>query len=78
MELSWEQKQEIIKSFYIKKGLKEKFLKYVNGVGQFSLGYEHFTLPFSDYQSTIGINPDDFNIEFVYGSRILTPKENIF
>ena len=26
MELTWEKKQELIKSFYLKKGLKQKYL----------------------------------------------------
>ncbi len=61
MELTWEKKQELIKSFYLKKGLKQKYLKYVNGVGEFSPGYEHFTsLPLSEYESVFGINQDDF------------------
>jgi len=82
MELSWEQKQELIKSFYLKKGLKEKYLKYVNGVGVFHY-YEDdelITAPlsFDKYKEKFGIDTDDFNITFMYGQRHLTPKENIF
>jgi len=82
MELSWEEKQELIKSFYLKKGLKEKFLKYVNGIGTFRY-YEDDNLmsaptPISSYKEKFGINPEEFSIQFMYGQRHLTPKENIF
>ncbi len=82
MELTWEEKQKLIKSFYLKKGLKENYLKYVNGAGAFHY-YEDddriiAPLSFDKYNEKFGINPDDFNITFMYGQRHLTPKENIF
>lgn len=82
MDLNFEQKQELIKAFYLRKGLKEKYLKYVEGDGVFHY-YEDDDLvtapvPISEYKIKFGINPEDFTINFMYGQRHLTPKENIF